>query len=104
MSKHRGLVRGFVRAFIVALPLFAVTARAEDKEPFAVVELSGAGEWGLPNRGSGFGPTAAVEFTPIKNWLEIEAGATFLFSRGQTEWGTDFVFKKPLYSIAHRGV
>jgi hypothetical protein len=72
----------------------AGTALAEDKEPFAVVEFGGAGEWGLPNGGASLGPTAAVEFTPIKNWLEIETGVTSLFSRGQTEWGTDFVFKK----------
>jgi hypothetical protein len=38
---------------------------------------------------------AAVEFTPIKNWLEIEAGVTSLFSRGTTEWDTGLVFKKP---------
>jgi hypothetical protein len=77
------------------LLLFAGTALAEEKDPFAVVELGAAGEWGLPNGGSSFGPTAAVEFTPIKNWLEIEAGVTSLFGRGQTEWDTDFLFKKP---------
>ena len=36
-----------------------------------------------------------MEFTPIEHWLEIEAGVTPLFSRGQTEWGTDLIFKKP---------
>jgi len=81
--------------FIAALPLFAGTALAEEKDPLAVVELGAAGEWGLQNGGSSFGPTAAVEFTPIKNWLEIEAGVTSLFSREQTEWDSDFVFKKP---------
>jgi hypothetical protein len=59
--------------------LIAVTAQAEEKEPSAVIELGAAAEWGLPSGGSGFGPTAAVEFTPIKNWLEIEAGVTPLF-------------------------
>jgi hypothetical protein len=100
MPKHRGLVRVSARGsillgFIAALLLFAGTALAEDKEPSAVVELGGAGEWGLPNGGSRFGPTAAVEFTPIKNWLEIEAGVTPLFGGGHTNWGTDFLFKKP---------
>jgi hypothetical protein len=101
MSKHRGLARvcahrrillGFTAALLL---LFTGTASAEEKEPFAVVELGAAGEWGLPNGGSSFGPTAAVEFTPVKNWLEVEAGVTPLFSRGQTEWDTDFLFKKP---------
>jgi hypothetical protein len=100
MPRHRGLVCVFARAemligFVVALSLFAGTALADEKEPFAVVELGAAGEWALPSGGSGFGPTAAVEFTPIKNWLEIEAGVATLFSQGQTEWDTDFLFKKP---------
>ena len=91
MSKHRWKV---LMAFIAAL-LFAGATRAEDKDPFAVVELGGAGEWGLNGARSSFGPSASVEFAPIKNWLVIETGVTTLFSRGQTEWDTDFMFKKP---------
>jgi hypothetical protein len=71
------------------------TALAQDKEPAAVFQLGAAGQWGLPNGDSSFGPAAAIEFTPIKNWLEIEPGVTSLFSRGQTEWDTDVLFKKP---------
>ena len=100
MSKHRGLIRVLARGRALttataALLLFGATALAEEKDPFAVVELGAAGEWGVPNGGSSFGPTAAVEFTPIQHWLEIEAGVTSLFSRGQTEWDTGFLFKKP---------
>jgi hypothetical protein len=100
MSKHRALIwvleRGKTLVWVIAaLLLFAATASAEEAEPFAVVQLGAAGEWGLPNGGSSFGPTAAVEFTPVKNWLEVEAGVTSLLSRGQTEWDTDFLFKKP---------
>jgi len=99
MSKHRGLVRAVVRGemllgFVAASLLTAGTAFAADKEPLAVVELGAAAEWSLDG-GSSFGPSAAVEFTPIENWLEIETGVTALFGRGQTEWDTDFVFKKP---------
>jgi hypothetical protein len=32
---------------------------------------------------------------PIENWLEIAAGVAPLFSRGQTEWDVDFLFKRP---------
>lgn len=100
MSKHRGLVRAFARgkmpiALIAALLPFAGMASAEDKEPSAVVELGGAGSWDLPHGTAGFGPTAAVEFTAIKDWLEIEAGVAPLFSPGRTDWDIDFVFKKP---------
>jgi len=75
--------------------LFAGEAQAEEKEPSAIVEIGGAGEWGLPGVASSFGTSAAIEFTPIKDWLEIEAGTSTLFGRGHTEWGTDLLFKKP---------
>jgi hypothetical protein len=95
MSKLSGLIRVLARGHALALLLFADAASAEDKEPLAILELGASGEWGLNSATSSFGPTAAVEFTPIKNWLEIETGVTTLFSKGQTEWDYDFVFKKP---------
>jgi hypothetical protein len=82
-------------AVIAALPMFPGMALSEDKGPFAVVQLGGAGAWSLPDGGSSFGPTAALEFTAIKNRLAIEVGVTSLFSRGQAEHDTSLVFKKP---------
>lgn len=73
----------------------ARAAFAEEKEPVAVIELGGASEWGLTNGGSSFGPTAAVEVTAVKNWLEVEAGVTSLFKHGQAEWDSGVTFKKP---------
>src|SRR5438309_7247933 len=40
------------------------------------IEIGGAGEWSTPDGASSFGPAVAVEFTPIKDWLEIEAGVS----------------------------
>ena len=68
--------------------------QAEEQEPVAILELGGAGEWAF-NGGSSFGPTAAVEVTPIENWLELEAGVTPMFRSGQRELDTDLLFKKP---------
>jgi hypothetical protein len=87
------------RALMVVISAVAFTdalARAEEKEkePLAIIELGGAGEWTL-NGVSSFGPSAAVEFEPIKDWLEIEIGTGPLFGGGHTEWSTDFLFKKP---------
>jgi len=82
-----------VLCLTVALSLFAGEAWFEEKEPTAIVELGAAGEWAFPS--GRLGPTAAVEFTPIKDWLEIEAGISTLFSGGQPEWSTDLLFKKP---------
>jgi hypothetical protein len=70
-------------------------AQSAEKEPAAVVELGGAGSWDVKNAASTFGPTAAVEITPIENWFELEAGVTPLFARHSTEWDTDLLFKKP---------
>jgi len=69
--------------------------QAEEKEPAAIVEIGAAGEWALTHGTSSYGPSVAVEVTPIKEWLEIEAGVTPFFNRGQTEWDTDLIFKKP---------
>lgn len=80
---------------MAALSLSASTAQAEEKEPSAVVEFGSAGEWSLRDGGFSFGPTVAVEVTPVKDWLEIEAGVATLFGGGHMEWGTDLLFKKP---------
>jgi hypothetical protein len=66
-----------------------------DKEPVAVLELGGAASRSLTEAESSFGPTVAVEVTPIENWLELEAGVTPLFTRHSTEWSADLLFKKP---------
>ena len=79
---------------MVELSAFVANAQAEEKEPTAIIELGGAGEWGLSGASS-FGPSAAVEFTPIEDWLEIEAGIAPMFRNGRTEWDTDLLFKKP---------
>lgn len=70
-------------------------AQQADKDPAAVVEIGAAGAQSLKGEGSSFGPTIAVEVTPVENWLELEGGVTPLFSRGATEWSTDLLFKKP---------
>jgi len=83
-------------AFVASL-LIAGNAAAQsvEKEGVAVLGLGGAGFRDIEGGTWSFGPSVAVEFTPIENWLEIEAGTTPLFRRHSTEWGTDLLFKKP---------
>jgi hypothetical protein len=71
------------------------SAQSERDEPAAVVELGGAGGRSLKDGGSIGGADVAVEFTPIENWLVLEAGTTPLFGRHSAEWDTDLLFKKP---------
>ncbi len=80
---------------LAAVLLCGGKAQAEDKEPFAEVEIGGASEWSLRGGGISFGPAVAVEVTPLKDLLEIEAGVAPLFGGGRTEWNTDLLFKKP---------
>ena len=60
-----------------------------------MLEVGGAPSWSVTGGGSSFGPTVAIEVTPIEHWLELEAGVTPLFSRHSKEWDTDLLFKKP---------
>jgi hypothetical protein len=84
---------------ILLIFLFLCTGNAlaqpDDKEPTAVIELGAAANQSLTEGQSSFGPTVAVEATPIENWLELEAGITPLFRRHSTEWSIDLLFKKP---------
>jgi hypothetical protein len=66
-----------------------------EKEGKAILGLGAAADRSLTEGQSAFGPTVAVEVTPIENWLELEADATPLFRRHSTEWSVDFLFKKP---------
>jgi hypothetical protein len=70
-------------------------AEAEEKEPLAVVALGPAGEWGFPGGKFSRGPSVAVEFALIKEWVEVEVGGARLFRRGNSEWEADVVFRKP---------
>lgn len=83
-------------ALVAALMVLGQGAAAQPEypEPSAIVEFGGAGQWGIRG-GSSYGPSLAVETTPIENWLELEAGITPFFSHGAREWETDLLFKKP---------
>jgi hypothetical protein len=70
-------------------------AQSGDKDPAAIIELGVAPNQSFTGGGTSVAPDFAVEFTPIENWLEIEAGTAPLFSRGATEWDTDLLLKKP---------
>lgn len=73
----------------------AAMAQPAASEPAAVVELGGTAARDLSGGGWSGGPDFAVEFTPIENWLELEAGTAPLLSRHSKEWDTDLLFKKP---------
>jgi len=79
----------------LCLSLGTAFAQSDDKEPTAIVEIGGSASQSLTGDGASFGPTVALEVTPIENRLELEVGATALFRRHATEWSTDLLFKKP---------
>jgi len=74
----------------------AAAQSVEEEKERAVVEVGAAAFRTVTGDGANsFGPSVAVEVTPIKNWLELEFGTTALFRRHSAEWGTDLLFKKP---------
>jgi hypothetical protein len=79
----------------LSLLLGRAFAQSVEKEPAAIVELGGSAFHGLTGEGASFGPTVAIEVTPIENRLELEAGATALYRPHSTEWSVDLLFKKP---------
>lgn len=89
------LTKPVVVAALLLAPATTVAQQPDEKESAAVLELGAAGAWNPQNATSGFGPTVAVEVTPVEHWLELEAGVTPLFSRRSTEWSADLLFKKP---------
>jgi hypothetical protein len=87
------------RAVLFALSVLSLTAMQaggaeKEKEPDAILEIGGSRDWSASGPFS-FGPTAAIEFTPIENWLEIEVGTGPMLGKGISEWDTDILFKKP---------
>jgi len=93
---NRPMVYGTTFVIIIAFVLCPMAQlRAEDKEPFAVIELGAGWERSVQDGTFSAGPTASVEFPVVKDWLEIETGISPLFRPGQTEWQADLLFKKP---------
>jgi hypothetical protein len=89
-AEYRGIVCG-----IIAAAVFVGRASAGEKEPVAVLEFGGAAAWNMPGGGA-LGPTASVEFEPIKDNLLIEAGITpFFDNSSHADWDFDLVFRHP---------
>lgn len=70
-------------------------AQTAEKESTAILEVGAAASRSITDSSSSYGPSVAVEVTPIEHWLELEAGVTPLFTRHTAEWDTDLLFKKP---------
>jgi hypothetical protein len=88
-------MKGTLSALALILLLQSGMARAEEREPLAVIMLGAASEWSISDKALSFGPSAGVEFSVIKDWLEIEVAGAKLFRRGHSEWETELVFRKP---------
>jgi len=88
-------LRMYLLLICLALATDNALAQSAEQEPAAILELGGTANWAVKGGGSSFGPTLAVEFTPIENRLELEAGITPLFGRRSQEWDTDLLFKRP---------
>ena len=56
---------------------YASAEEIKDPQEVAVIEIGAAPSRNLKDHTSSFGPTVAVEVSPIEDWLELEAGAGY---------------------------
>ena len=112
-DRSRGLLKMRIRAFmltgtclLLCLPAFGQTnptdsarhsseASEDTDDTVAILEVGAATSWNFSGGAAAFAPNLAAECTPIKNWLELEAGVSPFYTRNSTEWDTDLLFKKP---------
>jgi hypothetical protein len=73
---------------------------AEDDEHTLVLGLGGAGEVDLRERAFRPGAHAFVEWTAIRDWLELELGASLLAHGGAVEVPVELLLKKP-FALGH---
>jgi hypothetical protein len=88
---------------IAAMLLLTAEAQAGEngKESAAELELGAAAECAVPGGDFGFGPSVGIEYTLIRDWLEVELEVSPIFGAGRTDWDTEFIFKKP-YSLSDK--
>lgn len=75
--------------------------RERKKEAEAELEIGAAAEWAIPGGDTGFCASIGIEYTLIKEWLEVEVEVSPLFGAGRTDWDTELIFKKP-YSLSDK--
>lgn len=65
------------------------------KEGIAIGEIGPVFSTDIKSGKSNYGYGAAVETTPVENWLELELGVSSVYSNQYHETDVDFLFKKP---------
>jgi len=97
--RHGKTMAGLLAAMLLVAP--SAQAAENEKEAAAELELGAAAEWAVPGGGFSFGPSVGIEYTLVKDWLEVELEVSPLFGGGRTDWDTEFVFKKP-YTLSEQ--
>ena len=97
--RHCKTLAGLIAATLLLTA--SVQAGEKEKEAEAELEIGAAAEWAIPGGDTGFGASIGVEYTLIKEWLEVEVEVSPLFGAGRTDWDTELMFKKP-YSLSDK--
>ena len=93
--RHCKTLAGLIAAALLFPASVQAGGREKEKEAPAELEIGAAAEWAIPGGGVGFGASVGIEYTLIKEWLEVELEVSPLFGAGRTDWDTEFIFKKP---------
>jgi hypothetical protein len=75
--RHCKTLAGLIAAALLLPASVQAGGREKEKEAPAELEIGAAAEWAIPGGGVGFGASVGIEYTLIKDWLEVElAGRT----------------------------
>ena len=93
--RHCKTLAGLIAAALLLPASVQAGEKEKEKEAPAELEIGAAAEWAIPGGGVGFGASVGIEYTLLKDWLEVELEVSPLFGAGRTDWDTEFIFKKP---------
>ena len=93
--RHGKTLAGLIAAALLLPASVQAAEKEKEKEAPAELEIGAVAEWAIPGGDFGFGPSAGIEYTLIKDWLEIELEVSPVFGAGRTDWDSEFIFKKP---------
>ena len=93
--RHCKTLAGLIAAGLLLPASVQAGEKEKEKEAPAELEIGAAAEWAIPGGGVGVGASVGIEYTLLKDWLEVELEVSPLFGAGRTDWDTEFIFKKP---------
>ena len=69
--RHCKTLAGLIAAALLLPASVQAGEKEKEKEAPAELEIGAAAEWAIPGGGVGFGASVGIEYTLLKDWLEV---------------------------------